>query len=58
MIAGCCQVLVMQPFEIIKVRQVNEAVNSTRYHGFIHSAKTIYYEEGLAAFYKGILIII
>jgi hypothetical protein len=53
-VAGCTQVLVMQPFEIIKVRQVNEAANSLKYHGFINSIKSIFREEGLSAFYKGI----
>lgn len=52
-VAGCVQVLVMQPFEIIKVRQVNESNASLKYHGFINAFKNILKEEGALAFYKG-----
>jgi hypothetical protein len=52
-VAGCVQVLVMQPFEIIKVRQVNESNNSLKYHGFTNAFKNILREEGALAFYKG-----
>jgi hypothetical protein len=43
----------MQPFEIIKVRQINEPFESTRYSGFLKSFRTILREEGLLTFYKG-----
>jgi len=57
-VAGCVQVLVMQPFEIIKVRQVNEASNSLKYHGFTNAFKSILREEGALAFYRGNLRLI
>jgi hypothetical protein len=40
-VTGCTQVIVMQPFEIIKVRQINEPFHSQKYKGFIRSFKTI-----------------
>ena len=46
--------LVMQPFEKIKLRQVNEEDGSTKYRGFIRSFRTIWQEEGLLSFYQGI----
>lgn len=51
------QVFVMQPFEIIKLRQVNEHDGSVKYHGFLRSFRTILQEEGIAAFYKGIIVL-
>lgn len=43
----------MQPFEIVKVRQVNEPGHSAKYRGFIRSITTILKEEGYTGFYKG-----
>jgi hypothetical protein len=43
-VTGCAQVFVMQPFEIIKLRQVNEEDGSVKYHGFRRSFKTILQE--------------
>ena len=40
-IAGIAQVFVMQPFETIKVRQVNEEEGSVKYKGFLRSCKNI-----------------
>jgi hypothetical protein len=52
-VTGCSQVLVMQPFEIIKVRQINEPYHSDKYKGFLRSFRTILTNEGPLAFYKG-----
>ncbi len=49
--AGIAQVFVMQPFEKIKLRQVNEHDGSVKYHGFIRSFRTIIQEEGFLSFY-------
>lgn len=49
--AGVTQVFVMQPFEKIKLRQVNEHDGSFKYHGFLRSYKTIMKEEGFLSFY-------
>lgn len=51
--AGFAQVFVMQPFEKIKLRQVNEHDESVKYHGFLRSVRTILQEEGFLSFYKG-----
>ena len=52
-VTGCTQVVVMQPFEIIKVRQINQPLGSLKYQGFSNSFKTILREEGFLTFYKG-----
>ena len=52
-LAGFAQVFVMQPFEIIKLRQVNEQQGSVKYKGFSRAFKTILTEEGFLGFYKG-----
>jgi hypothetical protein len=52
-LAGVAQVFVMQPFETIKVRQVNEHDDSVKYRGFRGAFKTILREEGFLGFYKG-----
>ena len=57
-VTGCTQVVVMQPFEIIKVRQINQPLDSLKYQGFANSFKTILREEGLLTFYKGICVFI
>lgn len=51
--AGVAQVFVMQPFEKIKLRQVNEHDGSVKYHGFMRSLRTIIQEEGFFSFYQG-----
>lgn len=50
-ISGCAQVFVMQPFEKIKLRQVNEDDGSVKYRGFVKSFRTIWKEEGFMSFY-------
>lgn len=57
-VTGCTQVVVMQPFEIIKVRQINQPLDSIKYQGFANSFKTILRDEGFLAFYKGINLLI
>ena len=52
-IAGWAQVFVMQPFEIIKVRLVNQSLFNPQYLGIRHCATRIFREEGPLAFYKG-----
>ncbi len=45
----------MQPFEIIKIRLVNQSLNSPEYSGIVDCFKKIKLSEGLAAFYRGTL---
>lgn len=52
-ISGWAQVFVMQPFEIIKVRLVNQSLFNPEYKGIIHCFQRILKEEGLKSFYKG-----
>lgn len=52
-ISGWAQVFVMQPFEIIKVRLVNQSLLNPEYLGILHCFKRILKEEGLRSFYKG-----
>ncbi|KAI0024077.1 mitochondrial carrier domain-containing protein [Xylariomycetidae sp. FL0641] len=48
---GVAQVLIGQPFDIVKVR----LQTTTQYSGALNAAKTIYAQEGPLAFYKGTL---
>ena len=52
-IAGWAQVFVMQPFEIIKVRLVNQSLKNPEYLGIRDCFSRILREEGARAFYKG-----
>ena len=52
-IAGWTQVFVMQPFEIIKVRLVNQSLLNPEYFGIVDCFRRILKEEGPRAFYKG-----
>lgn len=52
-ISGWAQVFVMQPFEIIKVRLVNQSLLNPEYKGIIDCFKRILREEGVHTFYKG-----
>lgn len=52
-ISGWAQVFVMQPFEIIKVRLVNQSLFNPEYNGIIHCFQRILKEEGFRSFYKG-----
>ena len=54
-LSGCSQVMVMQPFEIIKVRLVNQSMEKPEYSGILDCFKQIYRESGLKGFYKGTL---
>lgn len=53
-IAGWAQVFVMQPFEIVKVRLVNQSLQKPEYFGITDCFRRIFREEGFKAFYKGI----
>ena len=52
-VAGWMQVFVMQPFEIIKVRLVNQSLLKPEYFGIIDCFKRILKEEGVKTFYRG-----
>lgn len=52
-ISGWAQVFVMQPFEIIKVRLVNQSLLNPEYKGIVDCFKRILKEEGVRSFYKG-----
>lgn len=51
--SGWTQVFVMQPFEIVKVRLINQSLKNSYYTGIFDCFKKIRSEEGLLAFYKG-----
>ena len=55
-ISGWAQVFVMQPFEIIKVRLVNQSLFNPEYKGIVDCFKRILKEEGVKSFYKGTAI--
>lgn len=61
-IAGFCsgwtQVMIMQPFEIVKVRLQTQSSNNPYYFGILDAFKKIAQEEGLLSFYKGISTLI
>ncbi|OAA49623.1 mitochondrial carnitine/acylcarnitine carrier protein [Metarhizium rileyi] len=50
-VGGVAQVLIGQPFDIVKVR----LQTTNQYSGALHAATTIYKNEGALAFYKGTL---
>ncbi|KAI0391550.1 mitochondrial carrier domain-containing protein [Xylariaceae sp. FL0594] len=50
-VGGVAQVLIGQPFDIVKVR----LQTTTQYNSALDAAKTIYAKEGPLAFYKGTL---
>lgn len=52
-ISGWCQVIIMQPFEIVKVRLQTQSASNPYYNGMVDAFKKIAKEEGLASFYKG-----
>lgn len=56
-ISGWAQVFVMQPFEIIKVRLVNQSLLNPEYFGIRHCFNRILKEEGIKSFYKGIIFL-
>ena len=52
-VSGWAQVLVQQPFELVKARLVNQSLKNPEYHGIADCFKKIRKEEGLKTFYKG-----
>ena len=55
-ISGWAQVILMQPFEIVKVRlQTQSASSGAHYNGMVDCFKKITLQEGPLAFYKGFL---
>ena len=54
-IAGWLQVIVGQPFDIIKVRIQAQSPINPKYLGTLDCARQIYKNEGLLSFYKGTL---
>lgn len=57
-ISGFSQVLVMQPFEIIKIRLVNQSNLNPEYLGILDCFNKIRGTEGLRSFFKGYFFII
>lgn len=53
-ISGWTQVIIMQPFEIVKIRLQTQSSANPYYAGILDCFKKIAKEEGMAAFYKGI----
>lgn len=51
--AGWLQVIVGQPFDIIKVRIQSQSPTNPKYKGTVDCAKQIYFQEGFATFYRG-----
>lgn len=52
-VSGWCQVIIMQPFEIVKVRLQTQSATNPYYNGMVDAFKKIAKEEGLKSFYKG-----
>lgn len=52
-VSGWAQVFVMQPFEIIKVRLVNQSLLNPQYKGILDCFHQIRKNEGVRSFYKG-----
>jgi solute carrier family 25 carnitine/acylcarnitine transporter 20/29 len=52
-VSGWAQVFVMQPFEIIKVRLVNQSLINPQYKGIVDCFHQIRKNEGVKSFYKG-----
>lgn len=54
-VSGWTQVVIMQPFEIVKIRLQTQSEKNPYYNGMVDAFKKIAKEEGLTAFYKGTL---
>jgi len=54
-VAGILQVLVGQPFDIIKVRLQSQSLDNPVYKGTVDCAKQILNNEGIGTFYRGTL---
>lgn len=52
-ISGWTQVIIMQPFEIVKIRLQTQTPGNAYYNGMVDCFKKIAKDEGLTAFYKG-----
>lgn len=52
-IGGASQVILGQPFDIVKVRMQNQTKTSPLYTSSLHCSKSILLNEGPTAFYKG-----
>ena len=52
-VSGWTQVIIMQPFEIVKIRLQTQSNANPYYNGILDCFKKIAKEEGLGAFYKG-----
>lgn len=53
--SGVVEVFVMQPFEMVKVRLINQSHHEKHYNGIIDCIQKIYLREGITSFYKGIV---
>lgn len=51
--SGWAQVIIMQPFDIIKIRLQTQDLLSPKYSGVLDCLKKIVAEEGPLALYKG-----
>lgn len=54
---GVASTLAVHPFDLLKIRlAVNDGVVSSRpeYRGFLHAIRTIFRQEGLIGFYRGV----
>lgn len=51
--SGWAQVIIMQPFDIIKIRLQTQDLANPRYHGIVDCLKKIVHNEGIMALYKG-----
>lgn len=51
--SGWCQVIIMQPFEIVKIRLQTQVAGNHYYQGMVDAFRKIRKQEGLIAFYKG-----
>lgn len=54
-ISGWCQVIIMQPFEIVKIRLQTQSTLNPYYNGMVDAFQKIAKEEGLLSFYKGMM---
>ena len=52
-IAGWTQVIIMQPFEIVKIRLQTQSTQNPYYNGMFDCFRKISKEEGMLSFYKG-----
>lgn len=55
-ISGWTQVMIMQPFEIVKIRLQTQSALNPYYAGIVDCFQKIVKEEGPASLYKGICI--